>query len=100
MIKFFVRNNDQVKKNEILGWIESTANHSQVLKLSKQLDTSLALLKAGFPGQAGHAFNEICTNLGELQPAYQNFNTALSTFNDYLENGYYYRKKKDAGKRC
>jgi multidrug resistance efflux pump len=93
VIKFFFRNNDNVKKNEILGWVESMASHSEVLKLSKQLDSGLALLHAGALEKACTIFNATCTNLGEIQPVYQNFNLALNTFRDYLVNGFYYRKK-------
>ena len=93
VIKFDFHQNDDVKKNEILGWIESTASHSEVLKLSQQIDTGLSLLNAGLPEKACVAFNIACTNLGELQPSYQNFNKALNIFRDYLVNGYYDRKK-------
>jgi len=51
------------------------------------------LLNAGLPEKACFAFNTACTNLGELQLSYQNFNKALNIFRDYLVNGYYDRKK-------
>lgn len=93
VVKFFFQQNDVIKENDILGWVESTANHAEVLKLSKQIDTGISLLNTGLPEQACEAFITPCTNLGELQPSYQSFNKALNVFRDYLVNGYYDRKK-------
>lgn len=94
LVKLFMDNsNVRVKKNEILGWIESTANHEEVLELSQRLDSSIDLLNNSQGARVSGLFNNHYNNLGEIQQEYQSFITALQTFNDYMVNGFYARKK-------
>lgn len=92
LVKLFINNNGKVNKNEIIGWIESTANHEEVLKLSAQLDSSIKLFTAGESQKVSALFNCPYSNLGEAQQAYQGFITSLQQFNDYMVNGFYTRK--------
>src|SRR6187549_1242190 len=39
LVKLFVKENDGVKENEIIGYMESTARPGEVLKLGSTLDT-------------------------------------------------------------
>lgn len=94
LVKLFVHNNQKVAKDEVIGWIESTANHNEVMELSEQIDNSLALLNLNRLDKLSKLFNEHYTNLGEIQPAYQQFITAWQVFNDYMVNGFYLKKKK------
>lgn len=94
LVKLFVDNNQQVAKDEAIGWIESTANHKEVIALSEQIDKSLALLNLNQSDKVSKLFNEHYTNLGEIQPAYQQFITAWQMFNDYMVNGFYLKKRK------
>jgi len=94
LVKLFVDNNQQVAKDEAIGWIESTANHKEVIALSEQIDKSLALLNLNQSDKVSKLFNERYTNLGEIQPAYQQFITAWQMFNDYMVNGFYLKKRK------
>lgn len=94
LIKLFVKNNDKIKKDEMIGWIESTANTRQVLELSAKIDSSLSLIAQGNSEDVAGLFNNSYENLGELQIPYQAFNTALQQYNDYLVNGFYLRKKE------
>lgn len=94
LVKLFVHNNQKVAKDEVIGWIESTANHTEVMELSEQIDNSLALLNLNRLDKLSKLFNEHYTNLGEIQPAYQQFITAWQVFNDYMVNGFYLKKKK------
>ncbi|MEO6838808.1 MAG: HlyD family efflux transporter periplasmic adaptor subunit [Ginsengibacter sp.] len=94
LIKLFVKNGDKIKKDEMIGWIESTANTGQVLELSAKLDSSLSLMVQGNSENVSGLFNGSYQSLGELQIPYQAFNTALQQYNDYLVNGFYLRQKK------
>lgn len=94
LIKLFVKNGDELKKGGMIAWIESTANTEEILNLSAKLDSSLWLVTQGNSESVSGIFNRSYQNLGELQVPFQVFNTALQQYNDYLVNGFYYRKKE------
>ncbi|HUZ58897.1 MAG TPA: HlyD family efflux transporter periplasmic adaptor subunit [Hanamia sp.] len=94
LIKLFVKNGEEVKKGEMIGWIESTANANEVLDLSIKLDSVFSLLNQAKSERISSLFNVNYQNLGELQVPYQTFSTALQQYNDYLVNGFYLNKKK------
>jgi HlyD family secretion protein len=93
LIRLFVKNGDNIRKGEMIGWIESTANTEEVLDLSKNLDTALALLTGNNERSLSGLFDDPYQNLGELQSAYQTFIAAWQQYGDYRLNGFYSRKK-------
>lgn len=93
LIALFVKNDQHVKQGEILGWLESNANTEEVIKLSKCLDYSTEQIGQSNPTAISSIFNNRFNNLGELQIPYQAFITAWQQYNDYLVNGFYYRRK-------
>lgn len=93
LVKLFVKNDDTVAVAQTIGWIESTADHTQVTELDSLLGEGVKVLAANQTQQASKLFARQFYRLGELQAGYQQFNTALQQFNDYLINGYYYRRK-------
>jgi len=93
MIKLFVKNGSILKKGDMIGWLESTANTQEVLNLSRQLDSSFTLLAQNRSENVSNQFKSSYQNLGELQVPFQVFNSALQLYNDYLVNGFYVRKK-------
>lgn len=94
LIKLFVKNGDQIKKNDMIGWIESTANTKEILDLSKRLDSALVLLHSDSLQNLPLLFSKDYRNLGEIQTLYQSFSTAWQLYNDYVINGFYVRKKE------
>jgi multidrug resistance efflux pump len=94
LIKLFVKNGDEVKKGDMIGWIESTANTEEVISLSGKLDSSFSLLTQGKSENLSKLFEERYNNLGELQAPYQIFTTAFQQYNDYLVNGFYMNKRE------
>ena len=93
LIKLFVKNGDEVKKGDMVGWIESTANTKEVMSLSVKLDSSFSLLLQDKSQNLSKLFEEHYNNLGELQAPYQVFVTAFEQYNDYLVNGFYRHKR-------
>jgi len=93
LVRLFVHNNEQIDKNQIIGWIESTASHQEVIELSRQIDSSIALLNLNQVDKVSELINKHYTSLGEIQPAYQQFIRAWQQFNDYMVNGFYSKKK-------
>jgi multidrug resistance efflux pump len=94
LIKLFVKNGSSIKKGDMIGWLETTANTQEVLNLSAQLDSSLLLIVKGHSENLSNLFKNDYQNLGELQQSYQVFTAALQQYNDYLINGFYVRKKE------
>jgi len=94
LVRLFAENNAVVQKGAIIGWIESNANHLEVLALSKKVDEAVTLLQHNNPDKIQQLFIEKYASLGELQTAYQPFVIAYQTFIDYLHNGYYPEKQK------
>ncbi|MGC4233875.1 MAG: HlyD family efflux transporter periplasmic adaptor subunit [Niabella sp.] len=89
----FIKNNQHVKQGDIIGWIESNASTQEIIDLSKKLKTSIDLLEQNNPAAVSVLFNQRFKNLGELQALYQTFIAAWQQYNDYLVNGFYYRRK-------
>ena len=94
IIKLLVHNNETVSKGAIIAFIESNAAHEEIIHLSDALDsTNIDLAKNNMQ----HISNRFSTNyilFGELQQNYQKFISAYQQFKDYLEDGYYLKKKK------
>lgn len=88
LIKLHIKNQEQVTKNEVLGYIESTTDHEQVLSLLRFLDTFeenenlfLQNRKLDFK------------RLGELQSSFQAFKAAYLQYISFLSGGFYLQKK-------
>lgn len=93
LVKLFTQNGQKVNKNEVLGWIESIADHAEVIELSKEVDRSIFLLNTKGATTVSSLFSKRFYNLGEIQASYQSFTTALQLFNDYNYNGFYTKKR-------
>ncbi len=89
----FVENNEVVKANQVLGWIEGAADPREVLRLSENLDKAAKLLADDHLEELSGLFIHRVENLGELQGGYQTFITAWQQFNDYLVNGFFVKRK-------
>lgn len=93
LIKLNIAENQLVYKGQILGYIESTANHEEVLILASNLDTVQVMLSNGRADQIEKYFSSTKTLLGELQTSYQIFLQAFLSFENYLSDGFYLKKR-------
>ena len=93
LVKLYVLENQTVQKGQILGYVESTANQAEVLKLSKDLDSVESFFYANQSERLQLYFKNRYTQLGELQPFYQVFSQSFVTFSNYLLDGFYVKKK-------
>ncbi|MFN7705876.1 MAG: HlyD family efflux transporter periplasmic adaptor subunit [Chryseotalea sp.] len=82
-----------VKKGDVLGFIESTAKHQDVLQLRATIDTIQRLLILNKVEAIKGYLSKQPTNLGELQISYQTFSQAYLSFENYLSDGFYHKKK-------
>jgi HlyD family secretion protein len=83
----FFHENDEVKKGEILAFLESTSNHDEVLKLEGLLDT-IDLLNYYLPIGI-----DSLAHLGELQGDFQTFQKVNSQVQLLINDGFYIRER-------
>jgi HlyD family secretion protein len=94
LVQLFVNNDDTVTQGQTIGWLESTANHKEISELSALLNKGINFLLNNDTERVSALFKSNFQNLGELQSYYQQFITSWQQFNDYLVNGYYYKRKR------
>ncbi|NQX39437.1 HlyD family secretion protein [Pedobacter steynii] len=91
IVSLLVKEGTQVKQNDPLAFMESTASHQDVLKLHEALKEIADQLN-----KTGLAKVVVLENLhlGELQAAYQNFYQQYLQFISTQNGGYYLNRKK------
>jgi multidrug resistance efflux pump len=93
LIKLLVANDAYVKSQEPLAYIESTANHQQVLELITRLKKMQQQVAAGQPADQG-LFSQIAdSELGELQVSFQAFSQSYLAYRSTVENGFLTKKR-------
>lgn len=98
LIKITIKENDKVEAGQILGYMESVANPQSVLAIRNQIDSINILIIQHrtddiirlFPNYSNQKLNN---NLGELQAPYQTFIQSFVTFRDFLNSGFFLKKK-------
>ena len=93
LIKLFFQNDENILQGQTIAWIESTASHKEISDLDELLRKGIYLLTLNKTEEVSGLFKNEFQQLGELQSPYQQFITGLQQFNDYLVNGYYYKRK-------
>ncbi len=88
LTKLHVKNEQNVKQNQILGFLESNTLHSEGLALADALD-SLAKDDFYISKISGLDYK----NLGELQGRFQTFKTAYLQYISFLSGGFFLQKK-------
>jgi multidrug resistance efflux pump len=87
LVKLLVKDNQIVPANTALAFLESTARHEEVLALEGKLQ--------GIKNQTFQKFDSLnIALLGELQPAYQTYQTAYRQYLSFLSGGFYVQKEK------
>lgn len=90
--KIFVKDGESVAKGEVLAYMESTADHSQILLLLKALKE--LSLKASIRGQSEMLLkNPGLLRLGELQSSYEVFYQAYIAYKASLDLGIYAKNR-------
>ena len=93
LVKLFAKENEQVNAGDILGYMESTASHEELITLSKNIDTASYLFNRNDLTASLSFLQNNYSNLGELQQNYQTFSATYQNFKNYLSNGFYIHKK-------
>lgn len=98
-LKFIlVKNNQQVKKEEYIAYIESVANPYSIARLKYQIDSLLLLIDQNRINEISSFYpltikSNLLTDLGELQSNYQIFIESFTNFKEYLNSGFYQKKR-------
>ncbi len=92
LIKLFATEGEQTSQGTLLGYLESTASHADIIKLSKNIDSLIPSINNN-KFQLLINFNNANENLGELQQSNQVFLQALIDFRNYIANGFFLHKK-------
>ena len=93
LIKLFAKEGEITSSGKILGYIESTASHQEIIALSKDIRKLQTILNENnFAGLISYK-NMPYQQLGELQPSFQIFLQSFAVFNNYITDGFYLRKR-------
>lgn len=94
IIQLFSQNNSYLSKGQTIAWVESDADHQEVLDLSDRIVKSIHFLQSDSTEKLLNLFTNSYQHLGNLQVPYQQFINSLQQFSDYLVNGFYLRRKR------
>lgn len=97
LVRLKVNDGDFIQAGAVIGFIESTSDHQNVLALSKSIDTLSVQFSENNTSISSKFSVATYQNLGELQQAYQTFSHALIDFKNYLHGGFYEKKKRMLG---
>lgn len=93
LLRLFVANEQPVLKGQHLGYMESTADYKEVVRLQQWVDTTIQSTQNNeYDILLSYPLPELA-NLGELQTNYQSFQNELAETRQTLTSGYYEKKK-------
>ncbi len=92
LVELRVEENQLVQKGEIIGLIESTARHEEVLRLLSNIKEMQEKIESNRSQDIPLLFANNYTKLGEIQEAYQHFLQTFLVFKNYLPSGFYSQK--------
>lgn len=93
LVKILTAENQMVDNNQALAYMESTANHDQVLRLLQELKNLQKQLFKGHLYQLKFINKPHNLELGELQSSYQSFYLSYLTYKSSIADGLYLKKK-------
>jgi multidrug efflux pump subunit AcrA (membrane-fusion protein) len=93
ILKVFVKENDLVQKDQILAFLESNANHNEVLKVADEIQIVTNLIENNSLERLPQIKLTNYNNLGELQTSFQTFYKTYTEFQSFLQNGFYVNQK-------
>jgi multidrug resistance efflux pump len=89
-----VQEKDTVRQGQVLAFLESNASHSEVIRLSSELETVWSHISNNRWEKILKHKPSSYQKLGELQSAYQTFMAAYIQLHAYLKDGMYVQKKR------
>jgi HlyD family secretion protein len=93
LVKLFVKEGTPVKANDLIGYMENTADIHEVLRLSGNLDSVAFALSENKLNLLQKYFLNSFNSLGDLQQSYQTFMQAFIEFKNYTAGGFFLNKQ-------
>ena len=93
LVKLLIKENQQVEAGQPLAYIESTANHDEVLKLINKLKYLQKAVLSNKSDSEVFIAKTDNSQLGELQASFQSFSQEYLSYRSSVENGFYIKKK-------
>lgn len=93
IVRLFKENKTPVIEGEILGWMESTADHYSVLTLRSETDSLYMWLEENDYSKLESSQISTFQNLGELQTNLQLFNQVYSEYLLFFPGGYHSQRR-------
>lgn len=93
LVRLFAQEGEVVPAGKVLAYLESTARHEEVLRLSVELEKAWAMASKDKLEALDQLHLADYHQLGELQNAFQTFRQAHIQLRAYLANGFYDKKK-------
>jgi len=93
LVKLLVKQNDLVTAGQPLAYIESTANHLQVINLLAKLRELQKTIRPDNPAIIHFLDHTDEAQLGEIQGSYQTFYQEYLSYKSSVENGFYVKKR-------
>ncbi|SEK65528.1 HlyD family secretion protein [Parapedobacter koreensis] len=93
IVRILFPENEKVDAGQPLAWLESTADHNQVLELSKQLYELRIATNSGEPLSSVGFIPPTEGSLGELQEEFQVFYQSYLSYKAATEGGIYLRQR-------
>ncbi|PXY39835.1 hypothetical protein DMB65_15035 [Flavobacterium cheongpyeongense] len=87
--KIFVKENQKVVANQVLGYIESTAKYEEVMVLDNELNKMVEFIKLHDLVDLNRIRLRDYQNLGEIQSSYQNFQQVYVQTSALFSDKYY-----------
>lgn len=95
LIDLFIKDGQVVYENQPLGYIESVADHKEVLSLDSVVNNLVNLsLHESIDENLYRSSIQPYFQLGELQRSYQSFHDAFIRIRSQIDNGLYLQKKE------
>jgi HlyD family secretion protein len=106
LTQLFAKEGEQAKQGQVLGYIESTAHHGEIILLSAIIDSMQQLLAQNKTEIAINYFQSFSTTQsspfpppsGEIEGALSTFMLSFINFRNYISGGFYLSKKIMLGK--
>jgi multidrug efflux pump subunit AcrA (membrane-fusion protein) len=93
LVTLLVQEGQEVQQGQMIGFMESSADHRIVISLSKTIDSIENLLDHDIEKLSGLAVPSY-EHLGEVQQYYQTFIGSFTRFRQYLSSGFYVQKRR------
>lgn len=92
--KLFIKNQDTVSKGQTLAYVQGTGRYEDVIQLKDWIEKAEPIAATGNIETLQSNRLPLLVELGDLQPAYQDFQTSLAETMQVLSDGYYQQKKQ------